>query len=157
MITSYQHRRKVLISRNFTHLHKIMKNKINIEIKTPNKSWFEFSEHMKWAQSGCCAALHLCSNPYGKQHRPHTTRQTRATHQEKKCGCRSFPNGLVVAGADADDVAPRSTWGTVSSAHINKATLASLASRSSRRCRCAQLRGLPAWHCWVPALMVWSF
>lgn len=68
-----------------------------------------------------------------------------------------FPSGLVVAGADADDVVPRSTWATVAGAHINKATLASLGSRSSRRCQCTELRGLPAWHCWVPALMVWSF
>lgn len=51
-----------------------------------------------------------------------------------------LPSGLVVARVDADDVAPRSTWATVARAHINKATLASLGSRSSRRRQCRVTR-----------------
>lgn len=82
--------------------------------------------------------------------------QDKHTHQ-KNWGLRRLPSGLVLAGVDADDVALWNTWATVSGAHINKATLAGLGSRSWCRCQCAESHGVPGWHCWVPTLVIWSF
>lgn len=86
------------------------------------------------------ANVHVGSNT---EHIP----QAKHTHQ-RNWGLRKFPRGLVRVDVDADDVALRNTWATVSRAHINKATLGRLASRSSCRCQCAESHGLPAWHCW---------
>lgn len=90
--------------------------------------------------------------------------------RQKNWGLRKIPSGLVRAGADADDVALWNTWATVSRAHINKATLARLGSRSSCRCQCAggvtrfvlpalprRPACLPLWHRWGATLMIWSF
>lgn len=82
--------------------------------------------------------------------------QDKHTHQ-KNWGLRKSPSGLVRVCVDADDVALWNTWATVSRAHINKATLARLGSRSWCRCQCAESHGLLAWRCWVPTLMIWSF
>lgn len=86
-----------------------------------------------------------------------TYHKTNMGYSPEKLGFEKVTRGLVLAGVDADDVALWNTWATVSSAHINKATLASLGSRSWCRCQRAESHGLPAWHCWVPTLMIWSF
>lgn len=69
--------------------------------------------------------------------------QDKHTHQ-KNWGLRKFPSGLVRVCVDANDVTLWNTWAMVSRAHINKATLARLGSRSLCRCQCAESHGLPA-------------
>lgn len=87
--------------------------------------------------------VHVGSNTEHIAQGKHGLLATKKT--KKKTGAlRCRPSGLAVAGADADDVTVRNTWATVSVAHINKATLASLGSRSSCRCQCAESHGLAA-------------
>lgn len=114
---------------------------INVSLK---QAWLKSCANRKVSEQslGGFALHYVSANVHVGSNIDHIP-QDKHTHQ-KNWGLRKLPSGLVRVCVDADDVGLWNTWAMVSGAHINKATLARLGSRSLCRCQCAESYGLSA-------------